>query len=187
MTSRFEITDTPLDGLKILERKPIGDSRGYLERLFCDSELAAILGNRTIRQINRTMTTKKGTVRGLHFQHPPHAETKFVTCLKGEVYDVAVDLRAGSPTFLLWHAELLSEGNRKTFVLPEGFAHGFQTMSNDCELLYLHTEAYCRESEAGLHALDASLSITWPLTVTEQSIRDQQHPMITSFFKGVAV
>ncbi len=187
MSTRFDIVNIPLQGLNVLQRKPLGDSRGYLERMFCDQELVELLGNRIIRQINHTLTEKTGTVRGLHFQYPPHAETKFVTCLKGEVYDVAVDLRAGSPTFLRWYAEVLSEGNWKTMVIPEGFAHGFQTLTENCELLYFHTETYTPKAEAGLCAIDPALAIQWPLSVTEQSTRDQQHPMIEDTFKGVAV
>ena len=97
------------------------------------------------------MTASRGTVRGMHFQHPPHAETKFVSCLRGEVFDVAVDLRNGSPTFLHWHAEILSADNHRTLVIPEGFAHGFQTLSDDCEMLYFHTAAYNPEAEGGLN------------------------------------
>lgn len=187
MSARFDILDTSLTGLKFLQRNPIGDSRGHLERLFCDNELSGILGEKMIRQINRTLTEKTGTVRGMHYQHPPCAETKFITCLRGEVYDVAVDLRAGSPTFLRWHAEVLNEGNWKTLIIPEGFAHGFQTMTDNCELLYFHTEHYNPEAEAGVHAMDPALAIQWPLPVSEQSNRDQQHPMIDQTFKGVAV
>ena len=187
MSIHFDILDTSLQGLQVIQRKPIGDSRGYLERLFCRNDLAELLGNRTIVQINHTLTKKKGTVRGLHFQYPPHAETKFVTCLCGEVFDVAVDLRRGSPTFLHWHNEILSETNRKTLMIPEGFAHGFQTLSDDCELIYFHTAAFCTEAEGGINALDPALAVQWPLSVTERSTRDQQHPMITTAFQGIEV
>ena len=105
------INDSEISGLKVIQRNPISDERGYLERLFCQETLGQLLQGKTIRQINRTLTQKKGTVRGLHFQSSPHAETKIVTCLKGQVWDVAVDLRTGSPTFLHSYAEVLSEGN----------------------------------------------------------------------------
>jgi dTDP-4-dehydrorhamnose 3,5-epimerase len=185
MSIRFEIKDTPLPDLKVLLRKPIGDSRGYLERLFCVEELNVLIKNRMIRQINHTLTQHKGSVRGLHFQNPPHAEFKLVTCLRGEVFDVAVDLRPESPTFLKWHAEYLSDNNWKTLAIPEGFAHGFQTITDNCELLYFHTASYHAEAEAGLNALDEHLDIAWPLPITERSTRDQDHPMIDSMFKGV--
>ena len=150
MSSRFDIFDTSLKGLNLIQRKLIGDSRGYLERLFCAEELQALIPGKGIVQINHTMTAKHGSVRGMHFQHPPHAETKFVSCLRGEVFDVAVDMRQGSPTFLHWHAEVLSPSNHKTLMIPEGFAHGFQTLCYDCELIYLHSRAYTPGAEAGL-------------------------------------
>ncbi len=187
MSSRFDILDTPLQGLKLLQRKPIGDNRGYLERLFCAEELHALIPNKNIVQINCTMTDKRGTVRGMHFQNPPNAETKFVSCLRGEVFDVAVDLRQGSSTFLHWHAEALSADNHKALVIPEGFAHGFQTLTDHCELLYLHTAAYKPEAEGSLNAQDPMLAIRWPETIVELSLRDASHPMLTSDFSGVAV
>lgn len=187
MSDRFDIIETPLQGLQLIKRKPLGDSRGYLERLFCQSDLAEQLHGRAIVQINHTLTEKIGTVRGLHFQHPPYAETKFVMCLKGEVCDVVVDVRAGSPTFLQWHGEILSAANHKTYFIPEGFAHGFQTLTDDCEMLYFHTAAYQSRAEAALNALDPKLAIAWPLPVTEQSKRDKEHPMINPDFQGVVL
>lgn len=185
MSGRFEIGATPLGGLRVLQRKPHGDDRGYLERLFCDQELAALLAGRGIAQINHTLTAQRGTVRGLHFQHPPHAETKFISCLRGEVFDVAVDIRDHSPTFLHWHAERLSAGNHRTLVIPEGFAHGFQTLTDDCEMLYFHTARYHPEAEAGLRADDPRLGIRWPLPVTGLSPRDAGHPLLGPGFSGV--
>jgi dTDP-4-dehydrorhamnose 3,5-epimerase len=183
--SRFQIEQTPIAGLQLIQRKPFGDERGYLERMFCTDELKGIFGNRNIVQINHTLSTKAGTVRGMHYQHPPHAEMKLVSCICGEVYDVAVDLRKGSPTFLQWYSEILSEENHRTFAIPEGFAHGFQTLSENCELLYLHTASYQPDAEVGLDALDQCLAIEWPKPITERSVRDQQHPKITVEFAGV--
>ncbi len=185
MTARFDILPTPLADLRVLQRKPLGDSRGYLERLFCLEELAEILAGRHIAQINHTLTASRGTVRGMHFQLPPHAETKFVSCLRGEVFDVAVDLRRGSPSFLRWHGEILSAGNHLTLVIPEGFAHGFQTLCEDCEMLYLHTAAYHAAAEGGVNALDAVLAIEWPLEVTTLSDRDRVHPRLAAEFEGL--
>ncbi|HNQ56236.1 MAG: dTDP-4-dehydrorhamnose 3,5-epimerase [Rhodocyclaceae bacterium] len=185
MSARFDILATPIAGLHVLQRKPLGDSRGYLERLFCMDELHALIPGKRIEQINRTLTSGRGTVRGLHFQHPPHAETKFVHCLRGEVFDVAVDLRRDSPTFLRWHAEVLSAENHRTFVIPEGFAHGFQALADDCELLYFHTAAYCREAEGGLHVQDPRLAIHWPLPVAGLSPRDAAHPLLVDGFQGI--
>jgi dTDP-4-dehydrorhamnose 3,5-epimerase len=183
--SRFLLNQTPIAGLQVIQRQPLGDERGYLERMFCSEELQPIIGARQIIQINHTKTAKTGTVRGMHFQHPPYAEMKLVSCLRGEVFDVAVDLREGSPTFLQWHAEVLSEDNHKIFVIPEGFAHGFQTLSDGCELIYFHTAAYQPEAEAGLNALDDRLLIKWPLPIAERSMRDQQHPALDDDFAGI--
>jgi dTDP-4-dehydrorhamnose 3,5-epimerase len=163
----------------------VGDARGFLSRLFCADELVAVGWKKCIAQINQTFTQKKGTVRGMHFQHPPHAEMKFVTCLRGAVWDIAVDLRADSPTFLHWHAQELSAANHYAFLIPEGFAHGFQTLTDDCDLLYLHSAAYAPEAEAGLNPQDPELSITWPLTIIELSARDAQHPMLSAQLKGL--
>jgi dTDP-4-dehydrorhamnose 3,5-epimerase len=187
MSARFDILGTPLQPLKLIQRKLIGDHRGYLERMFCAEELHSLIHGKGIVQINHTLTAKRGTVRGLHFQYPPHAETKVVSCLRGEVCDVAVDLRQGSPTFLHWHAEILSADNYKSLLIPEGFAHGFQTLTEDCELLYLHTAAYQPSAEGGLNAQDPRLNIRWPAEVTQLSPRDAAHPLVTKEFVGVAV
>lgn len=185
--SRFTILDTPIADLKIVERQQLGDSRGFLSRLFCAEELAAAGWHKPIAQINQTLTQKQGTIRGMHFQRSPHAEMKVVTCLRGAIWDVAVDLRAGSPTFLQWHAEELSVANHRALLIPEGFAHGFQTLSDDCELIYLHSRAYTPKAEAGLNPKDPMLSIIWPLTITELSVRDAQHPMLDHQFNGVTL
>ena len=176
--SRFDITDLPLSGLKLIERKPLGDARGFLARLFCAEELASAGWTSAIAQINHTHTAQRGTVRGMHYQKPPHAEVKLVSCLQGKIWDVAVDLRQSSPTFLHWHAEELSADNNRALLIPEGFAHGFQTLSDDVHLLYCHSEAYHPESEAGLNALEPRLGIDWPLTIIELSDRDSKHPAI---------
>ena len=188
MSGRFEILGTPIRGLMVLQRKPIGDSRGHLERMFCAEELQPLTpATRRIEQINHTWTSGRGTIRGLHFQYPPHSETKFVSCLHGEVFDVAVDLRRASATFLHWHAEVLSADNHKTLVIPEGLAHGFQTLSENCGMLYFHTAAYQPSAEGGLNARDPVLNIRWPLEVTELSPRDAAHPFVTTEFAGVSV
>lgn len=187
MSTRFDIRDTPLPGLRILQRKPIGDSRGYLERLFCTDELQVLASGRHIAQINRTLTASRGTVRGMHFQRPPHAETKFVSCLRGEVFDVALDLRDNSPTFLQWHSVVLSADNHNTLVIPEGFAHGFQTLTNNCEMLYFHTHIYQPDAEGGLNAQDPRLSIQWPLPIGSVSLRDAGHPFLDENFFGISL
>ena len=112
---------------------------------------------------------------------------KLVTCIRGEVWDVAVDLRSDSPTFMHWHAEHLSAANGRALLIPEGFAHGFQALSDDVELLYAHTRSYIAEAEGGLNPKDSNLGITWPLEITEISDRDSRHPLITPEFKGVKI
>jgi dTDP-4-dehydrorhamnose 3,5-epimerase len=185
MTERFQIEPTELSDLVVITRAPRGDSRGFLERMFCVEELADLLADRSIRQINHTLTRTAGTVRGMHYQRPPHGETKIVSCLRGEVYDVAVDLRAGSPTFLRWFGTVLSAENFRTLYIPEGFAHGFQTLTEDCELIYLHTHDYVPEAEAAVNALDPKIGIEWPHPIAERSDRDQNAGFVGDTFAGV--
>lgn len=187
MSERFDIKPAQMKGLNIVARKPIGDSRGWFERVFCMDALQDVMGCRNLVQINRTLTEKMGAVRGMHFQSGLSAEMKIVSCLRGEVFDVVVDLRAGSATFLQWHAELLSADNRKTLVIPEGFAHGFQTLTEDCEMLYLHTAAYNPIDEEGLNPMDPSIAITWPIPLTHLSKCDAGRPMIAAGYKGVSL
>lgn len=184
MSERFDIKTTKL-GAVVLTRKPRGDARGFLERLYCVDELAEVLGARSIVQINRSLTGLRGTVRGLHFQRPPFGELKVVSCLRGAVFDVAVDLRTGSQTFLASHGEILTADNFRSMVIPEGFAHGFQALTDDVELLYLHTARYEPSAEGGLRATDPRLSIPWPEPITSMSPRDESHPLIASDFGGV--
>lgn len=183
--SRFTVSDTPLAGLKCIERQMRDDARGSLSRLFCADDLADAGWHGAIAQINLTVTSQKGTVRGLHFQTPPHAEMKLVNCLRGEVWDVVVDLRAESPTFLNWHAEILSAQNHRALLIPEGFAHGFQTLTDDVEMLYCHAMPYHPQSDSGLNTLDPRLAIAWPLPVALMSARDSTHPLLTHEFEGV--
>lgn len=185
--NRFTVLDLPLPGLKRVERQNLGDARGFLSRLFCAEELAYVGWRKPVAQINQTVTARRGAVRGLHFQHPPHAEMKLVSCLRGAVFDVAVDLRKGSPTFLRWHAEELSSENQRALLIPEGFAHGFQALSDDCELLYLHSAPYTAAAEGGLNPRDTTLAIAWPLAISGLSDRDAAHPPLEPNFVGVVV
>lgn len=186
--SRFQIFDTPLAGLKIIKRMPLSDSRGFLSRMFCtDALYEAGWKHASVAQINHTLTRQSGAVRGMHFQQAPHAEIKLVSCLRGEVWDVAVDMRLGSPTFLQWFAQELSPENGYAMLIPQGFAHGFQALKEDCELLYLHSHAHCPESEGAIHPKDQRVAISWPKVITELSARDSSHPFLSSDFKGIAV
>jgi len=186
--SRFNFFNLPIPGLKFIERQPIVDSRGSFVRMFCRDELKSIGWDKPIAQINLTRTKSKGAIRGLHFQRPPYAEMKLVSCTLGEVWDVAVDLRAHSKTFLQWHAEILSSKNGYSLLIPEGFAHGFQALTDEVEMFYFHSERYEPSSEGGLNPSDPLLNISWPLGVSELSPRDQAHPFfLNSQFTGIVL
>ncbi len=181
---RFELDPLPLAGLLRVRRQRLGDARGFLSRLFCADELAAAGWHGPVAQINHTRTLRRGCVRGLHFQHAPHAETKLVSCLRGEVFDVAVDLRDGSPSYGRWHAEILGADNGMALLIPQGFAHGFQALSDEVELVYCHSAAYVPAAEGGVHPLDETLAIRWPLPVSELSARDQAHARLAAAPQG---
>lgn len=183
----MKLNNTPLAGLMVADTTRMGDARGSFARLFCARELEAAIGTRRIVQVNQSHTAEPGTVRGMHFQLAPHAEMKLVRCLKGRVWDVALDLRAGSPTFLQWHAEELSPDNARMMVIPEGFAHGFQVLDPDSELLYLHTDFYTPALEGGVRCLDPRIAIDWPLPVIGLSPRDAGHPLLTTDFSGIVL
>jgi dTDP-4-dehydrorhamnose 3,5-epimerase len=183
--NRFNFESTSLVGLITVTRQRVGDMRGFLSRLFCSDALQAAGWNLPIAQINHTMTEQLGAVRGMHFQKLPYAEKKLITCVRGAVWDVAVDLRPKSSTFLKWHAQEISEDNGVSMLIPEGFAHGFQTLTANAELIYLHSAAYHASAEGGLRPTDSYLSIDWPLPITQISTRDQMHPLIDNNFQGV--
>lgn len=183
----MKVLSIPIAGLNVVETAPFVDDRGAFARFYCEKELASLIDLRRIVQINHSRTATVGAVRGLHFQCPPHAEMKLVRCLKGRVWDVAVDLRKGSETYLHWHAEELTPANGKMMVIPEGFAHGFQVLEPDSELLYLHTSLYTPEAEGALRYNDPSIGISWPLPVTDISARDLKHPLINQDFVGISL
>lgn len=180
------VHDSPIAGVKILESDAFSDARGAFTRLFCARELEPLLGARQVVQINHSRTKRVGAVRGLHFQRAPHAETKIVRCLRGRVLDVAVDLRRGSPTLLQWTSCELAPESRRALFIPEGFAHGFQVLEEDSELLYLHTAYYTPEAEGGVRFDDPRIAIRWPLPPVDLSHRDRSHPLLTPEFTGIA-
>lgn len=183
----MNITETSIGGLYVASTTPFRDARGAFARFFCADELKDVLGARSILQINHSRTSAAGAVRGMHFQHPPHAEMKMVRCLKGRVWDVAVDVRQGSPTFLKHYAQELTPDNALMMVIPEGFAHGFQVLENESELLYLHTAFYEKTAEGGLRYDDPALNINWPLDAKDLSARDLAHPLLTPQFEGLTI
>jgi len=183
----MKLYPTPLAGLYEIHTQPIGDARGRFTRLFCEQELAPIRSGLHFTQINLSETHGRGTLRGMHYQTPPAAEAKLIRCLRGRVYDVAVDLRSASPTFLRWHALELATDNDRAVLIPEGFAHGFQALSDEVHLLYMHTAPWTPACEAGLRHDDPRLAIEWPLPVTTISDRDRGYALINDTFGGVRV
>lgn len=185
--SRFDFKGTGFAGLYSVMRKPIEDNRGFFARFYCADEFRNIGLTQSISQMNYTLTRQKGAVRGMHFQNPPFTEAKVVSCVRGEIFDVVVDIRRGSPTFLKWYAEVLNVDKQNSLFIPDGFAHGFQTLTDDCELIYLHTAPYNSSAEDALNVLDPEVAIDWPLGITEVSERDHNHPMIDKNFNGIEI
>ena len=181
----MQLRALPLKGLFSVQHRRHADQRGQFSRLFCEGSLAAFGQTFHIRQINHSRTTEQGTVRGMHYQKAEAPEAKLITCLRGAVWDVVVDLNPDSATFLQWHAERLEAGDGRSLLIPAGFAHGFQAVTDDAELLYLHSADYSAGHEAGLSAIDPRLDIAWPLPVKNLSARDAGHPMLDSTFAGV--
>ena len=181
----MKIKQTPLQDAFVIEPEPFTDDRGLFARVFCKQELQSILHGKNIVQVNHSMTRQKGAIRGMHFQRHPMAEIKMVKCLCGSVFDVMIDLRRGSSTFLKWHGEVLAAENMKMMYIPEGFAHGFQTLQPNCELLYLHAEFYSPEHEGGVRYNDPMINILWPLEVTEISDKDERYSLLPQDFGGI--
>ncbi len=181
----MKIISTFIAGVALVKTVSHNDARGHFYRAFCQNELASILGNRKIEQINVSHTASVGTVRGMHFQRAPHAEMKLIRCLQGKIWDVVVDLRRKSDTFMKWHAAELSPEAFNMLVIPEGCAHGFQVLKPESELLYLHTAGYSPEAEGGIRFDDPLVSISWPLPVSDISARDMSFPFLQSDYAGL--
>ncbi len=175
----------PFVGAYVIQPELYADERGVFTRLFCCDEAKQIRHHKQIVQINQSLTKKKGAVRGMHFQYPPKAEIKMVKCLRGSLLDVIIDLRRSSATLLNWHGELLSAENQKMMYIPEGFGHGFQTLEENTELLYLHTEYYDPNCEGGIRFNDSAINIAWPLEVAEISEKDKSYDLLSQDFKGI--
>jgi dTDP-4-dehydrorhamnose 3,5-epimerase len=178
---------TDLAGSYIIDLAPFSDDRGWFARYYSADKFEEIGHHATWKQMNHSFTSKTGSVRGMHYQLAPFAEIKLVRCVAGAVYDVIVDLRKNSRTFLKWFGAELSANNRRMMYIPQGFAHGFQTLAENCELLYHHSEYYTPGFEGGLLHNDPMLSITWPLEVTTISERDLNHQQLTTDFEGLNI
>jgi dTDP-4-dehydrorhamnose 3,5-epimerase len=181
----MKFTETKLQGAFIVTPDLIEDERGFFARTFCRREFGKHGLNPNLVQANISFNKEKGTIRGMHYQAKPHAEVKLIRCTAGTVYDVIVDLRPESPTFLHWLAEELSACNYRMFYIPEGFAHGFQTLTDNAELVYHHSEFYSPDYARGLRCNDPFLGIVWPLPVGVVSSRDQNYDLIDANFKGI--
>lgn len=181
----MKLVPTPLAGLTLVETMATCDARGEFVRIACETQLAPLLQGGHFRQVNLSTTARRGSVRGMHFQHPPHAEAKLVRCLRGRVFDVAVDLRADSPTRLAWHGVELDAGAQRELFIPSGFAHGFQALEDDVQLLYLHTADWQPDHEGRLRPDDPVLAIDWPLAITQMSERDRSAQLLDASFAGI--
>ncbi|NGX56461.1 MAG: dTDP-4-dehydrorhamnose 3,5-epimerase [Candidatus Anoxychlamydiales bacterium] len=168
----MKIIQLLLNGAAIIKSDIFEDNRGFFTRLFCQKELSKLHNSKSIDQINYSFTKKKGTIRGLHFQKNPFEEIKIVRCLKGKIFDVIVDMRKNSKTYLKWHGEILSENNHKMLYVPKGFAHGFQTLEDDCMTIYFNNEFYNPQAELGIKFDDKLLNIKWPIKMTAISDKD---------------
>ncbi len=176
---------TSLSGSFTIEPEAVQDERGWFARYYCANEFKKIGHDKEWVQMNHSFTHSKGSIRGMHFQLDPFREIKLVRCISGAVFDVIIDLRKDSPGFLNWFGAELSSANKKMMYIPEGFAHGFQTLSNDCELLYHHSAFYLPDKESGIRYNDPRINIEWPLAVTVVSDKDKQHELIDDHFKGI--
>ena len=181
----MKLVHTSIQGVYEVTAEPFCDDRGQFSRLFCIDELANFLNEKSPVQFNHSKTNKAGTIRGMHFQRQPFCESKVVWCLQGSVFDVAVDLRPKSPTYLSWTAVNLSRSSNNGICIPEGVAHGFLSLEDHCELLYVHTEKYEKQAEDGIRFDDPAISIRWPKEIEIVSDRDLSYAPITHDFTGI--
>jgi dTDP-4-dehydrorhamnose 3,5-epimerase len=180
----MKFIETPLSGAYVIELEPLRDERGLFARTFCQEEFGQIGLHKQIVQINHSVTRKKGAIRGMHYQRTPACETKLIRCIQGGVFDVMLDLRVDSTTFLHHYGVELSKDNMRMIYIPEGFAHGFQTLTDDAEIVYHHFAFYNPQYEHGLRYDDPALAINWPLPAGVVSLKDQNYPLIDDTFKG---
>jgi len=172
----MRFTETKLDGAFLIDIEPIEVERGFFARSFCRNEFAAHGLNTELVQCNISFNRKKGTLRGMHYQTPPHAEAKVVRCTRGIIYDVIVDLRRQSPTYRQWFGVELSADNYRMLYVPEGLAHGFLTLRDDSEVLYQMSTYFAPESATGVRWDDPALNIHWPEQPILISEKDRQLP-----------
>jgi|ERR1700744_6047414 len=178
---------TPLSNCFVIEPNKISDERGVFTRTFCKNEFRKIAFNKEFLQFNSSYNKKKGTLRGMHYQNSPYTETKLIRCIQGAVLDVAVDLRENSPTFLQHFKIELNEENMLSILIPDGFAHGFQTLTDNSTMIYHHTQYYHPNADTGLRFDDPKLGINWKLPPIAVSEKDQSYKLIDNNFRGVTL
>jgi dTDP-4-dehydrorhamnose 3,5-epimerase len=178
--------ETPLKGAYTIELEKRGDDRGFFARFFCTEEFSKQGLSHSFAQINNSLTGKKGTLRGMHYQMMPSAEIKVVRCISGALYDVILDLRPDSSTFGQWFGETLSADNRTMLYCPRGFAHGFVTLEDDTEAFYLVSDPYAPELERGIRYNDPKFNIEWPVEPQEISDKDSSWPDFDADWHGVS-
>jgi len=183
----LKFIETPLEGAFVIELEPIEDDRGFFARSYCKMEFEKHGIHCNFVQTNISHNCHKGTLRGMHYQKAPHEEEKLISCIKGSIYDVIIDIRPNSNTYHQWYAVELDENSKRMIFVPKGFAHGFQALTDDVELLYCHSAFFHDEAQGGLDPRDQKLAIEWPLEITELSDRDIHHPRIDETFAGVVI
>lgn len=176
---------TPIAGVRVIELEKRADERGFFARMFCESEFEAHGLETSYVQINNSFTARRGTIRGLHYQLPPAAEVKVVRCVRGAFWDVVLDLRPDSPTFMQWYGAELSAENRLMMYVPRGCAHGFITLTDDVEAIYFVSSFYAPSEERGIRWDDKRASISWPIEPTEVSAKDLGWPDFEEQFHGI--
>lgn len=173
---RVKFTETPLGGAYLIDLEPRRDERGFFARAFCERELAAHGLQTRIVQANVSRNVKRGTVRGMHYQRAPHAEVKMVRCVSGAIFDAIIDLRPESSSYLRWHGVELTREEGRMLYVPEGFAHGYQALTDDSEVLYLVTAFYAPDHEAAIRWNDPRFGVRWPIADAIVSPKDAAHP-----------
>lgn len=179
----MDIIKKKIEGVFEIQLEPHEDERGFFMRIYDDEIFKKHGIHRNWVQENHSLSVDKGIIRGMHFQFPPHSETKLVRVLTGEIYDVFIDLRKGSPTFGQWDSIILSADNKKMIYIPRGFAHGFCTLSKDCEVVYKVDNYYTPSSEGTIRWDDSSLEIDWPITNPILSEKDSKSKDFKDFCK----
>ena len=183
----MKFIETPLKGSYLIELDPFRDERGLFARAFCKNEFIKINHRKEFVQINHSVTVQKGSIRGLHYQVPPSCEIKLIRCVGGKVFDVIVDIRRGSLTFLNYFGIELSEQNMRMIYVPEGFAHGFQTLAPNSQLIYHHSNYYTPEDERGIRYSDPLIGIKWPLKPSVVSGKDKYYDLLDKQFGGITL